>query len=64
MTPAERTALIQAEEAKRQRAISAERRWNDMIQFFAWVDSQQPIRRNTPQGCKAKEAKLLAGLCD
>jgi hypothetical protein len=49
--------LKRREEEKRERCADPRLRWEVLQQTIAWVDSQQPIPRNSPKGCLAAEAR-------
>ena len=49
--------LIQSEEAKRRRNVDPVDRWRQYIAFCSWLDSQQPIPRNSKAGCLAQQEK-------
>lgn len=48
---------IRAEEEKRRRHSDPAVRWRQFIAFCAWLDSQQPIPRNSKAGCLAQQEK-------
>jgi hypothetical protein len=47
------------EELKRERCWDSQKRWETLQETIAWVDSQQPVPRNSPQGALAKQVQLL-----
>lgn len=54
--------LLKLEEAKRDRCWDAADRWRVLQGTIAWVDSQQPVPRNSRAGCLAAQTCLLARL--
>jgi hypothetical protein len=54
--------LKQREEAKRNRRLSEQQRWRMIEETIDWVDSQQPVPRNSKAGCLANQARLNARL--
>jgi hypothetical protein len=50
------------EEQKRQRSADPRVMWKVLQETISWVDSQQPIPRNSKQACLANQAKLLAAM--
>lgn len=55
-------SLKQLEEEKRERAWDPQERLRVIQQTIAWADSQQAVPRNSPAGCQAAEARLMARL--
>jgi len=51
-----------SEEAKRNRRLDPQIHWRMLQQAAAWLDSQQPVPRNSRQGCLANQARLLAAM--
>jgi hypothetical protein len=47
------------EEAKRERCWDAVQRWKAFQETIAFVDSQQPVPRNSRASCLARQAKFL-----
>lgn len=62
MTPDEWTALLAAEEAKRQRCVSPAERWRVIQETITWAESQLPVLRNSKEGCLAAQRRRLEGL--
>lgn len=54
--------LKQREEEKRARCWEPRERWRVIQETIRWVDSQQPIPRNSRQACLNKQARLLRTL--
>ncbi len=54
MTPEEKAS----EEAKRERCWDPLQRWKAFQETIAFVDSQQPVPRNSRASCLARQAKL------
>ncbi len=50
--------LKENEEAKRQRCWDPLQRWKVLQETIAWVDSQQAVPRNSPQGSQEKYARM------
>ena len=52
------------EELKRERNYDPVLRWKHLQEAIAWAEANLPTekRRNTPQGAKQKEERLLNGL--
>jgi hypothetical protein len=52
------------EELKRERMYDPVLKWKHLQETIAWAEANLPPekRRNTPQGAKRKEEKLLNGL--
>jgi len=55
------SALIEREEAKRQRMVDPKLRWQVLQQAITWGEQQKTVRRNTRQECLRRQAILLAG---
>jgi hypothetical protein len=53
---------VRREEEKRERCWDARERWRVLQQTIAWVDSQQPMPRNSRKACLSNQARLLRGL--
>ncbi len=53
--------LKQREEAKRDRCWDPRDRWRMIEETIEWVDSQQPVPRNSRPGCLANQQRLLGG---
>ena len=56
--------LKRSEDAKREAATDPIARWQTVQEFLAWAASQSTAPKMTPAACKAKERRLLAGMCD
>ena len=50
------------EERKREACWDPAVRWRVLQETISWVDSQQPMPRNSPRGCQEAQARLLAQL--
>jgi hypothetical protein len=50
-------ALLQSEEEKRRRNVDPVTRWRQFQALCGWLDSQQPIPRNSKAGCLAQQEK-------
>jgi hypothetical protein len=50
------------EEQKRRRSADPRLMWQVLQETIDWVDSQQPIPRNSRRGCLANQEKLLASM--
>lgn len=55
-------AVIAAEEAKRNRHLSAAQRFALIEQTIAWAEAQSTVQRNTKEACLREQARLLAQL--
>jgi hypothetical protein len=53
--------LKQLEEQKRERCWDPRQRWQVLQQTIDWVDSQQPVPRNSRQGCLARQSTQGVG---
>ncbi len=56
------SALVAAEEAKRNRQMSPEQKWGMLQQHLIWSESQATGQRHTKEACLRKQERLLAGL--
>jgi hypothetical protein len=54
--------LVHSETAKRDRRLDPHKRQRMLQQAAAFLDSQQPVPRNSKAGCLANQARLLASL--
>ena len=54
--------LVAAEEAKRNRHISARQKWEMLQQLLIWTESQATGQRNTKEACLREQERLLVGL--
>ena len=52
----------QLEEAKRERCWDPKLRWKVFEETIAFIDSQQPVPRNSKQACLANQVKLIAAM--
>lgn len=50
-------ALIRSENEKRRRCADPVQQWKVFLETCAWVDSQQPVPRNSKAGCLLQQAK-------
>jgi hypothetical protein len=51
--------LLQREETKRNRHLTAQERWRHILEAITWAESQATVRRNTPQRCLTEQAAKL-----
>jgi hypothetical protein len=51
--------LIAFEEQKRDACWDPVERWKVLQQVISWIDSQQPIPRNSPRGCLQHQQEHL-----
>ncbi len=51
--------LKKLEEEKRERCWDPLQRWKVLQETIAWVDSQQAVPRNSPQGALEKQNRML-----
>jgi hypothetical protein len=56
--------LVQIETEKRERCCDQLERWRILQETIAWVDSQQPVPRNSKEGCLANQARLLKSFAE
>jgi len=49
--------LIRSEEEKRARHVDPAKQWKAFLEFCEWLDSQQPVPRNSKAGCLAAQMK-------
>jgi hypothetical protein len=49
------------EESKRHRNWQPQERWLAIQEMIAWAEGQATVKRNTPEQCREKERRLLAG---
>jgi hypothetical protein len=59
MTREEFSLLLRREEAKRNRLWDPMERWRMNEELIVWTDAQQPIPRNSRQGCLAAQRKWM-----
>ncbi|MEI8123428.1 MAG: hypothetical protein WCI20_15475 [bacterium] len=52
--------LLQQEELKRDRHLDAGQRWRLIQEAISWAETQETVRRNTPQRCLAEQTRKLA----
>jgi hypothetical protein len=52
--------LICSEEEKRRRHVDPVQEWRAFQDLCKWLDSQQPVPRNSKAGCLAAQAKRNA----
>jgi hypothetical protein len=49
--------LVRSEAEKRARHVDSAQQWNAFLELCEWLDSQQPVPRNSKAGCLAAQAK-------
>lgn len=62
MTDEQFLELVKREEEERERNWDPRKRWQVIEQTIEWVDSQQPVPRNSRQARLAIQAKRAVGV--
>jgi hypothetical protein len=54
--------ILQQEERKRARHLSAQEKWRLILEAISWAEGQDTVRRNTPLRCLADQARKQSAL--
>jgi hypothetical protein len=62
MTPEEIEELFRRKTAEWEQIADPAERWQLLLDFLTWADAQQPVPRNSKEGCLAAQRKFMEGM--